>query len=106
MYEEGNWESTACLAIHSIISSCDAITARFLNERHAGSDHRGVLDLLSKIPVKDRSELKQIIKRVGSVLAQKTNAEYGDKPIRRDVSRDMLAEAKRVFNWTKSHFIT
>lgn len=100
---EKNWEAAASLGIHAIISSCDALTAKFLSRRYAGTDHQGVLDLLSGLPLADQKELKQIKRRIGQVLAVKTNVEYGDKPVRADSAKQVVAEAERVFAWAQKH---
>ncbi|MDI6892416.1 MAG: HEPN domain-containing protein [Actinomycetota bacterium] len=103
LIDEKNWEAAASLGIHAIISSCDASTAKFLSRRYAGTDHQGVLDLLSGLPLADQKELKQIKRRIGQVLAVKTNVEYGDKPVRSGPARQIVAEAERVFAWTQKH---
>lgn len=100
---ERNWEAAASLGIHAIISSCDALTAKFLSRRHAGTTHQGVLDLLSELPLADQNELKQTKRRIGQVLAKKTNVEYDDKPVRLDYARYVVTEAERIFTWAQKY---
>ena len=39
LLKQNNHEGTAVLAVHSTISSCDALTAKFLSCRHKGENH-------------------------------------------------------------------
>lgn len=100
---ERNWEAAASLGIHAIISSCDALTAKFLSRRHAGTDHQGVLNLLSELPLADQKEPKQFKRRIGQVLVVKTNVEYGEKPVRSGSAKQIVAEAERVFARAQKH---
>jgi len=100
---EKNWEAAASLGIHVIISSCDALTAKLLSRRHTGADHQGVLNLLSELPLTDQKELKQVKRRIGQILTVKTNVEYGEKPVRSDFAKHVVAEAERVFAWAQKH---
>lgn len=103
MIGEENWEAAASLGIHAIISSCDALTAKLLRQRHAGTDHRGLLDLLSTLPLANKKELKDMKRRVAEVLAAKTNVEYDDKPVRPPAAKHIVSEAERVFGLAKEH---
>ena len=103
LIESKNWEGAATLGIHAIISSCDALTAKFLRLRHAGSKHLDVLDLLSELPIADKKELKGMKKRISSVLTSKTNIEYDEKPIKRKQAEDVVRDAEKVFAWAQKH---
>lgn len=103
MIDDGNWEAAASLGIHTIISSCDALTAKFLSRRHTGADHQGVLDLLGELPFADQRELKQLKNRIGQVLATKTNVEYDEKPVRPQAAKHVVTEAERIFGWAQEH---
>lgn len=103
MIDGGNWEAGASLGIHAIISSCDALTAKFLSRRHTGDNHRGVLDLVGELPFADKKELSQMKRRIGQVLAAKTDVEYDDKPVRSTLTKSVVAEAERVFTWAMKH---
>lgn len=98
-WTEGNHQSTAVLAIHCTISSCDAVTAKLLSRRHKGENHLDVVDLLKTLPVRDRTELNNRIRQVKALLVKKTQAEYESKLIRKDDVKTMLDQAVRIYNW-------
>ena len=53
---EERWNASAVLAVHAVISACDALCARFLQMRHAGADHMQAVELLDSLPL-DRGEV-------------------------------------------------
>lgn len=100
-----NWEASASLGVHAIISSCDAVTAALLGLRHAGPDHKGLLDVLATLPGAYQPELKGIKRRISQVLANKTSVEYDVKPVRAEVAKTIVREARHVFGWANKHVV-
>lgn len=103
LLEKSNWEGAASLGIHAIISSCDSLTAKFLNVRHAGQDHQGVLELLKSLPFPGQRALNEMIRRIAQVLTSKTNIEYSSKPIRPNDARAIVSEAEKIVSWAHEH---
>jgi len=101
LLKQNNHEGAAVLAVHSTISSCDALTAKFLSCRHKGENHATVVNLLKTLPLKDVTELDTKIKQITEILTKKTQAEYESKPIRKDGVETMVAQASRIYRWAK-----
>jgi hypothetical protein len=81
---------SAANAISAAIAASDAICGRALAERSSSGDHREAVALLSK--VRGGAELS---KRLGRLLSQKSQAQYGDYVTAR-VARDINTSARRV----------
>jgi hypothetical protein len=85
----------------SAISSCDALTAKLLGCRHRGENHIGVVDLLKKLPLQNKTELNNRIRQVKEILMRKTQAEYESKPMRKADAETMLIQSSRTYKWAK-----
>jgi hypothetical protein len=55
--EKEEWNSSAVLSIHAVISAYDAVCAKFLQLRHGGADHMQAVELLGSLPL-ERSEIE------------------------------------------------
>lgn len=97
----GNRDSVAVLAVHAVISACDAVCTRYLGERYKGDKHIGVVELLKKLKF-ERRELDQKIGQVKRVLSLKNIAEYEDKRISEEDAQEMLKDAERIVKWAES----
>lgn len=103
LLESKNWESASALAIHSVISSCDSLTAKFLSRKHSGASHQDVANLLGELPLKDKKELRTKRSQVRQVITLKTNVEYDNKAVRATTARKLVLEAERINKWAKEH---
>lgn len=101
MLQRGNHESAAVLAVHCVISSCDALTAKLLGCKHVGDDHLGIINLLKDLPLRDNTERNNKIRQVKEVLMKKTQAEYESKSVRKADTETMVTQASRIFTWGK-----
>ncbi|MFA5866716.1 MAG: HEPN domain-containing protein [Actinomycetota bacterium] len=101
--EKRNWDPAASAGIHAIINSCDAMSAKFLSYRHAGSDHFGVLDVVAQLPLADKDELKKIKRRVARSLDSKNDVEYDDYLVREGPAKQIVSDAEAILSWALKH---
>lgn len=104
MAEKENWNSSAVLSVHAVISACDAVCARFLQLRHGGANHMQAVELLGSLPIK-RSEVESKLKQARRVITMKNAAEYEDRLIKQDNAQKMLKDAKRIVEWVEDKLI-
>jgi len=98
--EKSEWDAAAVLAVHCAISSCDALTSRFLQKKHIAKDHSRVVGLLMQLPFESR-EIKTKRLQLSQVLEMKNAAEYQARLIREKEARMMALQAERVFEWAR-----
>lgn len=96
--DRAQWNSSAVLSVHAVISACDAVCTRFLQLRHAGAEHMQAIRLLRKRPL-EKGEIEAKMKQGGRVLTMKNAAEYEDRLIRQKEALGMLRDAERVVSW-------
>jgi HEPN domain-containing protein len=99
-----NWNASAVLSVHAVISACDAVCARFLQVRHSGADHMHAVELLTSLPL-NGTELDPKIKQARRVISMKNVAEYEDRLIKEDEAKEMLRDARRVVEWVERKFV-
>jgi len=99
--EKEEWNSSAVLSIHAVISACDAVCARFLQLRHGGADHMQAVELLGSLPL-ERSEIESKLKQARRVISLKNAAEYEDRLIKQSESQEMLKDAQRLVEWVEN----
>lgn len=92
--------AAATLAVHAIISACDAICAKFLQRRHAGADHMQAVEMLKELPI-DKDELRPKVRQASRVLSKKNTAEYEDRIIAKNEAREMIRDAERFIDWVR-----
>ena len=103
LFEQANWEAASALAIHAVISSCDAMTARFLSCRHSGPTQLEVISLLEQLPMADRSELKTRTTQIKQVILTKNKVEYEEKPIKKTQAQKIMTQTERIVEWATRH---
>jgi hypothetical protein len=91
----------AVLSIHSVISACDAICAKFLQLRHGGVDHMQAVELLGSLPF-ERSEIESKLKQARRIISLKNAAEYEDRLIKQTEAHEMLKDAQRLVEWVEN----
>lgn len=96
--EKEDWNASAVLSVHAVISACDAVCSRFLQLRHGGADHMQAVELLSSLPL-ERSEIESKLKQARKVISMKSAAEYEDKLIKQSDAEEMQKEAGRLVDW-------
>ncbi len=92
--------AAATLAVHAVISACDAICAKFLQRKHAGADHMQAVEMLNELPI-DKEELKPKVRQASRVLSKKNVAEYEDRMIANDDAHAMIRDAERFVEWVR-----
>jgi len=105
LFEHGNWEASATLCIHAVISSCDAITAKFLSCKHSGPTHLDVINLIEQIPMANKSELKTKITQIKEVILMKNKVEYEEKPIKKSQTQKIITQSDRIVKWIATHIM-
>jgi uncharacterized protein (UPF0332 family) len=90
----------ATLTIHAVISACDAICAKFLQRRHAGSDHMQAVEMLNELPI-DKDELRPKVRQASRVMSKKNVAEYEDRIIEKSEALQMIRDAERFIDWVR-----
>jgi len=93
--------ASAALAVHAVISACDAICAKFLQRRHAGSDHMQAVEMLNELPI-DKDEVKPKVRQASRVLSKKNLAEYEDRIIGSEEALSMIKDAERFLAWVRT----
>jgi len=96
----GHPNASATLAVHAVISACDAICAKFLQRRHAGSDHMQAVEMLNELPI-GKEEVRPKVRQASRVLSKKNIAEYEDRIIWSEEARSMIRDAERFLTWVR-----
>jgi len=99
-YDKGNWNAAVVNAIHSIISSADALTVFFKGVRHAGEKHEDVITLLQTIGL-DQGALKAKTRQLSRLLSIKNAAEYEERLMSKSDATSAIKDAERFLQWTK-----
>lgn len=99
--EKESWNSCAVLAVHAVISACDAVCAKFMQLRHGGADHMQAIELLNSLPI-EGAEIESKLKQARRVLSLKNAAEYEDRLIKQNDAQEMLRDAERLVGWAKN----
>ena len=97
---QGRWNSSALLAIHSVISACDAVTAFRFNVKCSGERHGDVTRLLEHIKNGDSrtaSKKSQIL----MVISLKTRVEYEDRLVRPKEAESLIKPSERILTWAR-----
>lgn len=93
-----DWNLACLNAIHCTITSIDAITTFFLEERSAGQKHEDVVELLKQTKLPDAQEKAR---QVLDILALKTMVEYEPTEPTENQARQITKQAQRVHQWAK-----
>ena len=101
LLENEDWNSSAVLSIHAVISACDAICVRFMQLRHSGADHMQAVELLNSLPL-ERAEIESKVKQARRVISFKNAAEYEDRLIRQNEAQEMFKDAERLVEWVEN----
>lgn len=97
-----DWNASVVNAIHSTISSADAMTVFYLGFRHAGGKHMNVLKLLLEMDF-DPKEIKSKSRQLSSLLLIKNRAEYEERLMSRSDALNAKKAAKRFKEWVEEN---
>lgn len=95
----GDWNAVGLNAVHTVISSADALTTFFLGERSSGESHTEVVDLLRRLPFE--TEAKDRAKQAFEVINEKNLVEYEDADFDEARARRCEARARRFHEWAR-----
>jgi hypothetical protein len=94
------YHGAALSAVHATMSAGDALTIFYLGERSRGQDHGELVTLVNMVPV-DAAALQA--RRLASILARKTDAEYGSSSLSSRESESLVLQARRFVSWALGH---
>jgi hypothetical protein len=83
-------------AIHAAISAGDALSVFYLGERSRGQDHGELVSLISRISLEGATVQSR---RLASILAVKTEAEYGSSSPSRKEVESLALQVRRFASW-------
>jgi len=93
-----DWNSAGLLAVHLTISSCDAVTAFYLQERSASERHEDVVELLGRTGI---AGVREKTRQVLDVLSEKTLIAYEPEEPNETRARNIIKQSERVYKWAK-----
>lgn len=99
--DKGRWNASAINSVHTVISSCDALTVFYLGLRSSGERHDEVIDLISKTNIKEE-EFTKVKRQVLRVLAKKNLAEYEQRLVYQKEAESIFKDAERVYDWIRN----
>jgi len=97
---KGRWNSAGLNAIHSAISSADALLVCFHGIRSTGPKHDDIIRLLSSL-IRHR-DIEQNINHLRKLIAMKNVVEYEQRLISQTEAISLSKHAERFLNWVKS----
>lgn len=99
-FDAGEWNACVVSAIHSAISSADAICVAKKGLRSAGKSHDEALVLFFQIEP-GNEEFKKSAKHLSELLRIKTNAEYGERLFYEKDAGMAVKHAERFLSFVK-----
>jgi len=100
---KGNVNAAAGCAAHSAISALDALTAFYLQRRHAGERHEDAIHLLKEKGIAGLEGREKAANQFRSVVRSKGLAEYEQRGIFRGEAEESVKVAERFLNWAKKN---
>lgn len=97
---KGKWNSAGLNAIHSGISSADALLVSLHGIKSSSPKHDDILKLLSSL-VKHKG-LEENINHLRNLISMKNIVEYGQRLITQNEAVNLSKHAERFLSWVKS----
>lgn len=98
---KGNVNAAAGCAAHSAISALDALTAFYLQRRHAGERHEDAVHLLKEKGIAELEGREKAASQFRSVVGSKGLAEYEQREIFKGEAEKSVKVAGRFLSWVK-----
>lgn len=98
---KGNVNAAAGCAAHSAISALDALTAFYLQRRHAGERHDDAVHLLKEKGLVELEGREKAASQFRSVIGSKGLAEYEQREIFKGEAEESVKVAGRFLSWAK-----
>ncbi len=92
---QGNYDACVSAAVHSAICAVDALTAFYLQVRHAGESHGEALMLLMRVKLPS-DETERIERHFSAMLQTKRVAEYEDRLIGAAGAESVMKHLQRL----------
>ena len=96
---KGNVNAAAGCAAHSAISALDALTAFYLQRRHAGERHDDAVHLLKEKGLVELEGREKAASQFRIVIGSKGLAEYEQREIFKGEAEESVKVAERVLSW-------
>jgi hypothetical protein len=93
---EKAWSSVGLLAVHSVISACDALTVHQTGRRWSGQGHAGVVGVVGSLNLPDSDNA---LRQISNALEKKNQVEYESRPFTERESEDLRRTATRILKW-------
>lgn len=100
---KGNVNAAAGCAAHSAISALDALTAFYLQRRHAGERHEDAVHLLKEKGIVELEGREKAASQFRSVVGSKGLAEYEQREIFKREAEESVRVAGRFLSWAKRY---
>ncbi len=96
-----HWGTVGLLAVHGVISLCDALLVFNLGKRSAAEDHRQVVELFSQLSLKG---VDMQTANLGRIIAKKHAIAYDGRDFRKSESLEIAKQVDRFFQWGLTQF--
>lgn len=97
--DDNEYDASVISAIHCAIAAADAVCVAKLGLRNASENHNDSLQLLASAGRGD--DFSKAISHLSSLLSIKTDAEYGNRLLRRPNAEAALKHAERLLNFSR-----
>lgn len=99
-FKNGDWDACVGNAIHTVISSQDALCIHLKGQRYKGTDHREAATFFKTLSQSD--EHKKAFQRLTRLIKTKTDAEYGDTNLTEKDAQFSIKDAERFLGYIKT----
>lgn len=101
--KDAHWNAVGLNAVHSAISSSDALLVKFSGRRSISNDHMVAVDIMRQnLKLKDMSDKINTLKRI---LAKKSLVEYDSILFTRNNAMDIMKQAERFYLWARGELL-
>jgi hypothetical protein len=90
------WSAVGLLALHSVISACDALSVHHSGQRWSGQDHAGVAGVVESLHLSDSAKA---LRQITDALEKKNQVEYEARPFTEQEAEGLRRAATRVLKW-------
>ncbi|MDI6903127.1 MAG: HEPN domain-containing protein [Methanocellales archaeon] len=98
-----DFNAAAGCAAHATISALDALTAFYLQRRHAGERHEDAIHLLKEGAMVKLKDKPKATKQFKMVIGRKTLAEYEQRGVFKGEAAEAVKAAERFLEWVKDN---
>ena len=100
---KGNVNAAAGCAAHVAISALDALTAFYLQRKHAGERHEDASHLLKERGIAELDGREKAASQFRGVVGIKGLAEYEQREVFRREAEESVKAAERFLGWVKKN---